>query len=85
MAPDPRLASPELLALAAMRLKQRQESESDPHAVRWLDQYYDDPTEAGYSPSGIFLPRKYATPEEWFNSPMVTFFRNKAQRTGGDG
>jgi hypothetical protein len=85
VAPDPRLASVELLALAALRLRQRQQSESDPHAVRWLNQYYDDPTEAGYSPSGIFLPKKYATAEEWLQSPLVAFFRdNPGQPWGGN-
>jgi hypothetical protein len=79
---DPRLASVELLALAALRLKQRQGSPSDPHAVVWLDEYLTDPTEAGHSPSGIYLPRKCATAEEWYNSPLVTFFRDKSQQPG---
>jgi hypothetical protein len=84
MALDGRLASPELLALAALRLRQRQAAQSDPFAVRWLDQYYDDPTDAGDSPSGIFLPVKCASEEEWYNSPLVAGFRAKLRAPGGE-
>ena len=37
MALDPRLASVELLALAALRLTQRHGAPDDPYAVVWLE------------------------------------------------
>jgi hypothetical protein len=83
MPPDPRLANAQLLALAALRLKQRQDSQSDPYAVTWLDQYYDDPADAGPSPSGIYLPKKCASAEEWYNSPLIAGFRAKLRAPGG--
>jgi hypothetical protein len=76
MALDPRLASPQLLALAALRLRQKQQSQLDPFAVCWLDEYHADPTEAGDSPSGVFLPRKAASVEAWLDSPLVRWFRD---------
>jgi hypothetical protein len=80
VAPDPRLANVQLLALAALRLRQRQQSQSDPYAVAWLDKYYEDPTEAGTSPSGIYLPKKSASEEEWLESPLVRWFRGNPHR-----
>jgi hypothetical protein len=77
MALDPRLASPQLLALAAMRLKQRQGTPSDPYAVTWLDEYTDDLTQVGDSPSGIFLPRKAASIEAWYTNPFIAAMRAK--------
>ena len=46
MALDPRLAHTQLLAIAALRLRQRQENQTDPTDVGWLSEYLDDPTEA---------------------------------------
>jgi hypothetical protein len=74
----------QILALAALRVKQRQESQADPYAVVWLDEYLDDPTEAGNSPSGLFLPRKAESIEAWVNSPLVQALRAKL-RAPGDG
>jgi hypothetical protein len=84
MALDPRLLSAEILTLAAMRARQRQDSRTDPHAVVWLDEYLDDPTEAGDSPSGIFLPRKCTSEEEWFHSPFIAGMRAKLREPGGE-
>jgi hypothetical protein len=81
---DGRLMSPELLALAALRLKQRRDMQTDPYAVVWLDEYLDDPTEAGDSPSGIFLPSKAASVEEWYNSPLIAGMRAKLREPGGE-
>jgi hypothetical protein len=82
MALDPRLADIQLLTLAAMRAKERQDSKEDRYGVVWLDEYLDDPTEAGDSPSGIFLPRKAASVEEWYYSPLVAGMRAKLQEPG---
>jgi hypothetical protein len=85
MALDPRLASAELLALAAMRAKQRQGSQADAYAVVWLgmDGRPEDPADEGRSPSGIYLPRKAASVEEWVKSPLVQGFRAKLREPGG--
>jgi hypothetical protein len=84
MALDPRLASAELLVLAAMRAKQRQGSQADPFAVTWLgmDGEPEDP-DAAHSPSGIYLPRECASAEEWVNSPLMQGSRAKLQAVGG--
>ena len=81
---DPRLASVELLALAALRAKQRQGSQADPYAVVWLgmDGLPEDPADEGRSPSGIYLPRKCASVEEWERSPLVQGFRARLQEPG---
>ena len=76
MALDPRLGSVELLALAAMRAKQRQGAQDDPFAVIWLTGLPGDPPPDELSPSGIYLPRKCATVEEWYAS--VACFRAPA-------
>jgi hypothetical protein len=81
---DPRLANVQLLALAALRLRQRQDSQDDQYRVVWLDEYHDDPTEAGHSPSGVYLPRKAASEEEWLNSPLVRWFRDHPRQPWGD-
>jgi hypothetical protein len=82
MPPDPRLAHPQLLALAALRLKQRQDSQPDPYGVVWLgmDGLPEDPTAKGQ----IYLPRKCQTEEEWYNSPLVAGFRAKLRAPGGE-
>jgi hypothetical protein len=82
MALDPRLANIQLLALAALRAKQRQESQADPYAVVVLDEYLDDPTAAGDSPSGIYLPRKADSIEAWYNSPLIAGMRAKLREPG---
>jgi hypothetical protein len=74
--------SPQLLALAAFRIQQRQERQADPYAVTWLEEYLDDPTEAGPSPSGIYLPRKCASVDEWVNSPLIQAMRAKLREPG---
>jgi hypothetical protein len=51
----------------------------DPHDVVWLDAYLDDPTAAGDSPSGIYLPRKCASVEEWYHSPLIAGMRATLQ------
>ena len=73
MALDQRLASAELLALAAVRVKQRQHAQADPYGVVWLTGAPGDPPPDAVSPSGIYLPRKCATVEEWYQS--VACFR----------
>jgi hypothetical protein len=80
---DPRLASIELLALAALRARQRQGSQEDPYAVTWLgmDGEPEDP-DAADSPSGIYLPRKCASIEEWERSPLVQGFRARLREPG---
>jgi hypothetical protein len=82
---DPRLASVELLALAALRAKQRQGSQADPSAVVWLgmDGLPEDPAGAGRSPSGLYLPRKCASVEEWYHSPLIAAMRAKLREPGG--
>jgi hypothetical protein len=79
---DPRLANVQLLALAALRLRERSDRQSDPYAVTWLEEYLDDPTEAGPSPSGIYLPRKCASVDEWVNSPLIQAMRAKLREPG---
>jgi hypothetical protein len=80
---DPRLMSVELLTLAAMRAKQRRDSQTDPYPVVWLgmDGEPEDP-DAADSPSGIYLPRKCASIEEWENSPLVQGFRAQLRAPG---
>jgi hypothetical protein len=77
---DPRLANPHLLALAALRLKQRQESQADPYPVMWLDMNGEpeDPDARGQ----IYLPRKCASAEEWANSALIQGFRAKLRQLG---
>jgi hypothetical protein len=70
---DPRLASVELLALAALRMKQRQGVQDDPYPVTWLEGLPGDPPPDDLRPGGIYLPRKCATVEEWYQS--VAHFR----------
>jgi hypothetical protein len=84
MTNDPRLADPVILALAALRLRERSAQQTDPYGVVWLDEYLDDPTEAGTSPSGIFLPRKAASVEAWYHSPLVAGMRAKLTPPGGE-
>jgi hypothetical protein len=81
---DPRLQNTALLTLAAFRIQRRSDRQSDPYAVVWLDAYVDDPTEAGDSPSGIYLPRKAASAEAWYNSPLIAGMRAKLQAPGGE-
>jgi hypothetical protein len=80
---DPRLMNVQLLALAALRLKQRSDRQTDPYQVVWLgmDGEPEDP-DAADSPSGIYLPRKCASIEEWENSPLVQGFRAKLRAPG---
>ena len=73
MALDPRLANVQILALAALRLTSRHAAPDDPYAVVWLEGKPGDPPPAALSPSGIYLPRKCATVEEWYQS--VACFR----------
>ena len=81
MALDPRLAHTPLLVLAAMRAKQRQGAQADPYAVVWLGMngLPEDPADEGRSPSGIYLPRKCASIEEWATSPLVQGLRAQLQ------
>jgi hypothetical protein len=76
----------EVLMLAALRAKQRQGSQADPYGVVWLgpDGLPEDPAEAGCSPSGIYLPRKAASVEAWYHSPLIAAMRAKL-REPGDG
>jgi hypothetical protein len=80
MALDPRLASPLLLTLAAQRLKQRQDAQTDEFPVVWLDMNGEplDPDTEGQ----IYLPVKCATAEEWYHSPLVAGFRAKLRQPG---
>jgi hypothetical protein len=80
---DPRLASPELLALAALRVKQRRDSQTDPTQVVWLgmDGEPEDP-DAAESPSGIYLPRKCASVEAWYTSPLIAGMRARLRAPG---
>jgi hypothetical protein len=82
--PDPRLASVQLLTLAAMRAQQRRRTQPDPFRVvaLGLDGLPEDPADEGRSPSGIYLPRKAASVEEWAASPLVARFRQQ-RGTGG--
>ena len=68
MARDPRLASVEFLTIAALRMKGRQGVVDDPYKVVWLEGLPGDPPPDAWSPSGIYLPRKCATIEEWYAS-----------------
>ena len=70
---DARLADMQLLALAALRVKQRQGAQQDPYPVTWLEGGPGDPPPDDLHPGGIFLPRKCATVEEWYVS--VACFR----------
>jgi hypothetical protein len=80
MALDPRLASPLLLALAAQRLTQRQGTQSDPVVWLTMDGEPEDPEAAGQ----IYLPRKCASAEEWYTSPLIAGMR-ATLRQPGDG
>jgi hypothetical protein len=64
-------------AFATMAQKLHPDQSSDPYDVVWLDDLPEDPTEAGTSLSGIYLPRKCQSIEEWTNSPLVQGFRAK--------
>lgn len=79
---DPRLASVQLLTLAALRAKKRQATAADRYGVVWLDNPYQDLTEVDESPSGVYLPRKYETAEAWANSPLVRAMRAKLHPPG---
>jgi hypothetical protein len=81
MALDARLMNLQILTLAAMRAKQRQERQADPYAVVWLgmDGLPEDPADEGRSPSGLYLPRKAASVEEWYHSPLIAGMRAKLQ------
>jgi hypothetical protein len=83
---DPRLASVELLALAALRAKQRQGSQTDLYQVTWLgmDGLPENPEDAERSPSGVYLPRKCQTAEEWYHSPLIAGMRAKLREPGGE-
>ena len=83
MALDARLANVQLLALAAMRAKQRQDAQTDPTQVVWLgmDGEPEDP-DAAVSPSGIYLPRKCASVEAWYTSPLIAGMRAKLRAPG---
>ena len=54
---DPRLADGQPLALAALRLTQRQPA----HQVRWID-WADRVEDEAHQPPGLSLPRKMASP-----------------------
>jgi hypothetical protein len=73
--------SVELLALAAMRLQQRRDMQRDPYQVVWLgmDGEPEDPSASGQ----IYLPRKCASAEEWYNSLLIAGFRAKLRAPGG--
>jgi hypothetical protein len=71
-----------LTRLGRVEAQERQGSQADPYAVVWLDEYVDDPTEAGPSPSGIYLPRKAGSVEEWYNSSLITQMRAKLREPG---
>jgi hypothetical protein len=77
MALDPRLASVQILALAALRVKSRHGAPEDLYPVTWLEGLPGDPPD-DLSPCGIFLPRKCATIEEWYQS--VARFRTPEPR-----
>jgi hypothetical protein len=65
---DPRLASVELLALAALRARERQGAQDDPSPVTWLEGFPGDPPPDDLRTGGIYLPRKCATVEAWYES-----------------
>jgi hypothetical protein len=65
---DPRLADITVLALAALRAKQRQGAQEDPYPVTWLEGLPGDPPPDDLRTGGIYLPRKCATVEEWYAS-----------------
>lgn len=80
MALDPRLANSTLLAVAALRLTQRQERQADVDPVVWLtmDGEPEDPEADGQ----MYLPRKCATAEEWYNSPLIAGMRATLRQPG---
>ena len=86
MALDPRLMSVELLTLAALRRRERSDRQADPFAVTWLrlEDAGKDPDDLAPSPSGIFLPKKCQTVEEWANSPLIQAMRAKLRQPGGE-
>ena len=78
MSVDPRLADGVILALAAKRCQAaRQHTLADPCAVVWLgmDGLPENPADEGRSASGIYLPRKCASAEEWASSPLIQGMR----------
>jgi hypothetical protein len=80
---DPRLTSTLLLAIAALRATERRKADEDRYGVCWLGED-GQPEGDGHSPSGVFLPRKYATAEAWYLSPLVAGMRAKLQVPGGE-
>ena len=68
MALDPRLANVHILALAALRVKGRQGAQDDLYNVVWLEGWPGDPPPDDLRLGGIYLPRKCATIEEWYDS-----------------
>jgi hypothetical protein len=79
---DSRLASTLLLAIAALRATERRKADEDRYGVCWLGED-GQPEGDGHSPSGIFLPRKYATAEAWATSALVAGMRAKLTQPGG--
>ena len=77
MSVDPRLASVEFLTMAILLARKRQHALADSCAVVWLgmDGRPENPADAGRSTSGIYLPRKCASVEEWASSPLIQGMR----------
>ena len=69
MALDPRLASPQLLALAAMRLTQRQDTAPTPAVVLQFDYdaYDEEPPRAGER-YVLYLPQQAPSVEAWYQA-----------------
>jgi hypothetical protein len=80
MPSDPLLAHIELLAVAAVRVKQRRERQPDPYPVVWLTMTGEpeDPDAEG----PLWLPRKCATAEEWYHSRLIAGMRARLTQPG---
>ena len=84
MALDPRLASVELLTLAAMRAKQRQEAAPDQAVVLQIeyDAFEDEPPLLGER-YVLYLPAKAPSVEAWYTA--TARFREPPRFVPGEG
>ena len=80
-------APPSPISAAFSTMAQRLDPDApttDPYDVVWLrsDGLPEDPADEGRSPSGIYLPKKCQSIEEWTNSPLIQGFLAKLRKPG---
>ena len=77
-------ALPSAISAAFAHLAGALHPDADPTEVVWLrmDGLPEDPADEGRSPSGLYLPKKCQTIEEWMNSPLIQGFRATLAQPG---